>query len=194
MQNNIKAIRLRRGFTQEEVAERIGGKTHKTQISRFEKGNQQLTEDWIHKFASALECEPGDIIGSPRDVPVVGYIGAGAEVFPFDDHEKGDGLEHVPAPVGMSGEKILGLRVRGDSMLPFKDGWLIFYTRENDGDIEGKCLNQLCAVQVRNGPLLLKELRRGYQKDRFMLFSYNAEPINDVEIDWCGKVVDIRPA
>ena len=29
-------------------------------------------------------------------VPVVGYVGAGSEVFPIDDHAQGDGLELVP--------------------------------------------------------------------------------------------------
>ena len=67
-------------------------------------------------------------------VPVVGYVGAGSEVFPIDDHAQGDGLELVPHPAGMTNQDMVAARIRGDSMYPMmRDGWLVFYIRHQIG-------------------------------------------------------------
>jgi len=126
-----------------------------------------------------------------RYVPVVGYVGAGAEMHPFDDHPQGQGLEQVEPPPGET--DCLALRIRGDSMHPFQEGWLVFYRRDFDG-VPENCVGQLCIVQVKEGPVLVKVLRKGAKKKSWRLESWNAPPREDVKLDWASKVIDIRPS
>lgn len=123
-------------------------------------------------------------------IPVICYIGAGAEVHPIDDHPRGEGIEKVDPPQGITG--CVALKIRGESMHPLRDGWLLFYQKKQDG-VPDDCLGQLCVVQVKDGPLLVKELRRGSKKKRFTLISWNASPREDIEVEWAAKIVDIRP-
>lgn len=133
----------------------------------------------------------GDGTSNPNaKVAVVAYIGAGAELYPVDDHPKGRGLERVPRPPGVGGD-VVAAKIKGDSMHPFRDGWIVFWQKNQDG-VPEECLGQLCVCQVRNGPTLLKELHRGSRRGLFTLISWNAPPKVDVDIEWAAKVVDIR--
>lgn len=51
MANNLKAIRVALGFTQPELAERMG--TTKNQLIKLEGGDRRLTEEWIQKASRA---------------------------------------------------------------------------------------------------------------------------------------------
>jgi phage repressor protein C with HTH and peptisase S24 domain len=100
----------------------------------------------------------------------------------------------VPAPEGVGAKSVVAVRVRGDSMMPMmKDGWLAFYHRDQSG-VPEDCLGKLCVVKVADdGPTLVKELRRGSRADTFTLLSVNADPIEDVRLEWAARVVSIRP-
>ena len=139
--------------------------------------------------------EPGDGSGiqPPATVAVVGYVGAGQEIFPLDDHALGTGLEEVEAPEGVGKDPMVAVRVRGESMHPLRDGWLLFYRRDQHG-VPESCLNRLCIVKLADdGPILVKELRRGYRTGSFVLSSWNAPPLEDVRLDWAAPVLSIRP-
>jgi hypothetical protein len=85
-------------------------------------------------------------------------------------------------------------RPRIDSMMPMmKDGWLLFYHRDQDG-VPDDCIGKLCVVKVADdGPALVKEVRRGSRANSFNLLSVNADPIEDVILDWAARVISIRP-
>ena len=105
----------------------------------------------------------------------------------------GGGLEEVHAPEGVGKASVVAVRVRGDSMHPMRNGWLLFYRREDHG-VPDSCLNRLCIVKVADeGPILVKELRRGYRTNHFVLSSWNAPPIEDARLDWAAPVLSIRP-
>jgi DNA-binding transcriptional regulator YiaG len=126
-------------------------------------------------------------------VSVVGYVGAGEEMFPFDDHALGAGLETVGAPEGVGTAPMVAVRIRGESMHPMREGWLLFYRRDHAG-VPEDCLNRLCVVKLAgDGPVLVKEVHRGYRADRFLLTSWNAPPLEDVAVDWAAPVLSIRP-
>ena len=62
--NRIKEIRERRGFTQPELAKKVG--TGRSQIAKLERGDRQLTQQWMVRISKALECEPPDLLpGAP---------------------------------------------------------------------------------------------------------------------------------
>lgn len=124
------------------------------------------------------------------EVPIVSYVGAGAEVFAIDDSAQGSGLIMVPAPVGM--EDCVGAMIKGDSMHPLRDGWLIFWQRDQSG-VPEDCIGQLCVCQVRDGPTLVKDLRRGSRKGLYRLESWNAPTREDVPLEWASRIREIRP-
>lgn len=191
--NRIKEWRTLRGLSLDKLAERVG--TSRGQILQLETGQRRLAENWMIRLAKELDCEPADLMLSslPRMVTVVGYVGAGAQVFPFDDHMKGAGLDEVDCPPGCDPSTTVALRVTGDSMQPFMpEGTIVYYTRRHEGGCSDY-LNSLCVVQVHEGATLLKILKKGYSAGRFNLMSYNADMIEDVLLDWCAKIIFIKP-
>lgn len=124
-------------------------------------------------------------------IPVVGYIGAGQEFHPVDDHPPGQGLDLVDPPTGEDGPCVAA-RIRGNSMHPLKDGWIIFWNKDQDG-VPDECIGQLCVVQLMDGRMLVKDLYRGSGPGMFNLVSWNAPLIPDAAVEWAQRVIDIRP-
>lgn len=120
-----------------------------------------------------------------QEVRVVGYIGAGAEVFAVDDHEKGAGLDVVQVDFPVK-HGTIGVIVRGDSMMPmFEDGDLIGYIRDASGP--DQLIGKICVVKVVDGPTFIKRLKRGSVHGLYTLVSANARDIEDVEIEWAAR-------
>lgn len=191
--NRIREWRVLREMSHDKLAEAVG--TSRGQIYQLETGQRRLTEDWMNRLAKPLRCEPSDLMAAsaPRMVQLVGYVGAGAEVFSYDDHMKGAGIEEVDCPPGVDPSETVALRVVGESMMPFMpNGTIVYYTMRHDGGCD-EYLNKLCVVQVREGSTLLKILKKGYTKGRYNLMSYNADMIEDAQLDWCAKIIFIKP-
>ena len=197
----IRALRVSLGLSQARFADRIG--VDQSNVSRWENGAPpddahivrlaELADQHPAAFRYGRLPEAGPEAPKPHWVSVVGYVGAGQEIFAVDDHALGAGLEEVEAPEGVGRNPMVAVRVRGESMHPLRDGWLLFYRRDQQGVPEA-CLNRLCIVKlVGDGPVLVKELHRGYRHGHFVLSSWNAPPIEDVRLDWAAVVLSIRP-
>ena len=118
-------------------------------------------------------------------VNVVGYVGAGSEVRPFDDHEMGAGLETVETDFPVKPGTVAVI-VRGDSMLPiFEDGDLIGYMEDSADPTT--LIGKTCVVRLMDGRTFIKKLRRGSDDGVFTLVSANASDIEDVEIEWARR-------
>jgi transcriptional regulator with XRE-family HTH domain len=191
------------GLSQASFANRVG--VDQSNVSRWERGAPP-DDAHIVRLADLADQHPaafryGRLPGTdpealsppPHIVSVVGYVGAGQEIFALDDHALGTSLEEVEAPEGVGRETMVAVRVRGESMHPLRDGWLLFYRRDQHG-VPDACLNRLCIVKLAgDGPILVKELRRGYRAGHFVLSSWNAPPLEDVRLDWAAPVLSIRP-
>ena len=197
----IRALRKSLGLSQASFANRVG--VDQSNVSRWERGAPpddahivrlaQLAGQHPAAFHYGRLPETGPAPPSPHIVSVVGYVGAGQEIFALDDHALGAGLEEVEAPEGVGRDTMVAVRVRGESMHPLRNGWLLFYRRDQHGVPEA-CMNRLCIVKLADeGPILVKELRRGYREGHFVLSSWNAPPIEDVRLDWAAPVLSIRP-
>ncbi len=197
----IRALRVSLGLSQAGFAARIG--VDQSNVSRWENGAPpddahivmlaELAGQHPAAFRYGRLPETGPEAPKPHWVSVVGYVGAGQEIFAVDDHALGAGLEEVEAPEGVGRNPMVAVRVRGESMHPLRDGWLLFYRRDQHGVPEA-CLNRLCIVKLASdGPVLVKELHRGYRDGHFVLSSWNAPPIEDVRLDWAAVVLSIRP-
>jgi repressor LexA len=115
MENNIRKLRQERGWTQQELADRIEGKPHFATIHKLESNIRGLTTKWIEKIAKALGVPeeaittPARSADQPRQVPLIGQIAAGAW------------REAIHAPVDFvwttgGGPRVFGLLPVGDSM------------------------------------------------------------------------------
>jgi hypothetical protein len=124
-------------------------------------------------------------MGGPEAV-LVGKVGAGAEIHRFDHP---DVLAGVPLTMP---EAVNVAEIEGDSQYPLQPGWWIIYGPENQG-VPDSLLGKLCVVQVKDGPTLLKILKRGSRKGLYRLESWNAPPREDVRVLWAAAVVGIRP-
>lgn len=116
-------------------------------------------------------------------VPLQGFVGAGAVVLPLE----GDGaLEYIepafPMPAGT-----VCVQVRGDSMYPrYQDGETIYFRAEtaNPADLVGR----ESVVKLVDGRMLVKIIRKGTAANLYRLESWNAPPIEDVEIAFASQV------
>lgn len=196
--NNVKTLRAKLKWSQQRLAEKVG--VSQATISRWEKGLDVPEDIHIRKLARLAHVRPSDFrygnaeINEALTVPVIGYIGAGESVITIDDHPQGQGIERVSVPPGMDAEGLVALKIRGDSMRPLRPGWSVYYRRDQLG-VPDECINQVCVVQVLGGPLLVKEVRRGYTKGKYNLLSWAAgvEPMEDQTIEWAALVVAILP-
>jgi phage repressor protein C with HTH and peptisase S24 domain len=186
----LKKARDDADLTQGELAKKAG--VSQQAIGEIERGAVRTSKS-IYKIAAALNVaanylDPSIPVANSGVslVPVVGYVGAGAQIFTIDDHHKGAGLEEVEAPPGSNSTSVVALRVRGPSMIPaYKDGDLIFYDKQEDGDI-GHLVGKDCVIHLDDGSTYLKELRRA--NGEFWLHSHNADPILHPVIVWAARV------
>lgn len=186
--SNIKAARLRLGWSQEQLARAAG--TSQQNIDRIESGKVQMSRS-LPAIKKALGLSEGETEIRPQLVPIVGYAGAGAVVIAIDDHAKGDGIDHVDVPAGVMSLSSVAVVVRGDSMLPvYRDGDVIFYDRQYRGNLD-HLIGKTCVVRLLDGRTLIKDL---YRTDgTYTLISHNAPPTSGV-IEWAAPVVWIKKA
>jgi DNA-binding XRE family transcriptional regulator len=199
----IAALRARRGLSQAELGRLSGYKQQS--IDSIEKDEVRRPAR-LREIARALGVSEGHLLGEegedapppPRPtargrlVSVVGYVGAGAEVFVLDDHAHGGGLEEVEAP-GEMGPDAVAVRVRGDSMLPaYEEGDLLFYSRHLP---PAEMLHKRAVVKLQDGRLFVKIIHRGEKRGRFNLLSLNAASagLYDVVLQWAAPIDWVKP-
>lgn len=155
MKNNIRTLRKQRGWSMEELAERVEGNPHFTTIAKLERSTRGLSHKWMVKIAAALGVAPADLISadenasSPRMVPLVGRIPAGNWREAIQDPEG-----WVMAPQG--GPNVFALRPEGDSMNRIiMEGAYVLIDPDQLDLIEGK----IYAVRNDGGEATLKLYR-----------------------------------
>lgn len=199
MPKTLLTIIDRTGWNQDRLAERLG--TTQATVSRWMSGSDPrgAKRDAIRRLlieVSAGDLDSMDVAAlsgagrrpADRQIPVVGYVGAGSEVFTFDDHEKGGGLDEIEAPPGASSHAV-AVRVRGESMLPaYREGDHIIYDELATGADIARYINKECVVRLTDGRTFIKTLARGSEDDCWTLWSYNAPPMTDMLLEWAAKV------
>lgn len=134
--------------------------------------------------------------GAPErrnSVPIMGRVGAGAEIEPEFEQVPPEGLFEVELPFAVPDEMI-GLEIAGDSMLPkYEDGDVIVVYREQRRATDAY-VNAEVAVRTAKGRRFLKRLRPGAKRGTYDLESWNAKPIAGVHIEWVGEIHAIVPA
>lgn len=195
--NFIRHWRKHRGLTQEQLAEAIGSVA--PSISQIETGKQGFTDSTLYALAEALHTEPGDLLKGPpltadspvgTEVPLMGFLGAGAEIEPEFEQVPPEGLEQIELPFELN-DDLIAFKVRGDSMLPFyKDGAVIVVYRDQKKPIES-FYGEEAAVRTSTGKRFIKTIMRG--QDGVNLMSWNAPAIENVQLEWIGEIFAVLP-
>ena len=184
--NKIREIRKRKSLTLEQVAELSG--LSPSYLSRLEIGDRNISGKIAAKLASALNVEIHELFkGHAKTIPVVGYVGAGAQVWPVDDHVQGAGLEEIEVPWPL-GEHAVAVIVRGDSMRPaMREGDILIYDNRLEGDLT-PLIGSECILALADGRMFVKELAPGSAPGRYTLLSHNAPPMLDQSPQWAAKI------
>ena len=154
------------------------------------------------KLASALGVDEGALAAGrlvpiatdeseAGTVPLVGYVGAGAEAhfYALSDGE----LDRVKAPDKASDDTV-AVEIRGESLGPLFERWLVFYDEIRSPitpDLHGK----LCVVGLPDDKVLVKKVRPAKSKapGLYDLLSNAEDPILDAVVDWAARVKSMEP-
>lgn len=193
----IKEIRIREGYSQEDLALLLGYK-HKSSVHHIESGRDAISSKLLLSIAKALHVTVDELLGiDPKNktesvkIPVYASVGAG---FPaFADDEIID-QEEIPRAMAQSGE-YFALKVRGESMLPKISSGDTVIVRKQDTADDGDMV--IALIDHEEG--LVKRLKR--HENGLSLISTNPafEPIfytwAEVEalpVTILGVVVELR--
>lgn len=195
--NRLRQARIRAGYErQRDVFTRYPDWKLNTYKSN-ENGNAPFSFESAKTYARAFGVRAewlysGDgPMTAPTDsvVPLVGYVGAGAEAHYYGS---GDGvLDYVSRPEGAN-ENTVSVEVRGTSLGPLFERWLIFYDDVRTPvtpDLHGR----LCIVGLPDDRVLVKLIRPAAALHHFHLLSNNEEPILDQEVIWAARVRSMTP-
>lgn len=197
--DRLRTAREKAGFDKTVDAARAYGWGESTYISH-ENGTRGLKPGVAKKYAKAFKVPaewilygepPKKTNGTPagRVVPLVGYVGAGAEAFFFSD--QGD-LGDVKAPDRAS-EETVAVEVRGESLGALFDRWLVFYD-DVHRPVTADQINKLCVVGLADGRIMVKKVQKSRgRQGLYHLLSNTEAPILDVEIEWAAKVISMEP-
>lgn len=192
----LKKLRIERGFRSAAEAAREMGVSIPT-YSAHENGTTPPPRDEVIRYAEFYRTTTDFILtgkGRPRRgsrIPVVGYVGLGGLVVPFDAYERGDGLDHIDVPFDLlpSAQAVIG---RGTSMLPaYEDGDILIYDEISE-DPSG-FVGRRVVVKLQDGRILVKRLRKGSMPGFWTLESFNDQPIEDVAVSWVARIKYVVP-
>lgn len=166
------------------------------QLKGLRQGKSKTTNaDDALKVASAFGVTLEDFIagrlGDPDDqTPIVGHVGAGAEIDSFAAYEPGDGHYRILCPPQLSPRGIAAVEVIGDSMLPiYPQGSVLFYSRTVLG-VPAESVGRICVCEDDAGRGWVKQIRTGRDEGTFTLVSLN--PDHDhrhgVRLKWAAPV------
>ncbi|MBR9766002.1 MAG: helix-turn-helix transcriptional regulator [Rhodobacteraceae bacterium] len=184
----LREARLKAGFRSASEAARRFGWTDSA-YRHHENGTRGFSAKTAERYARAYRVPVDWIVfgngsSKKRPVPLVGIVGAGAEVFPIDD---GGSLDEIDPMPGL-GPEAVAVRVVGDSMYPrYFDGDILVYDQHvSMRDAHG----QECVVALADGRRLIKVVR--LRNGVVSLESYNHQPIEDADIEWAAPVLWVR--
>lgn len=177
----IREAREARGMSQAALAKAIG--ISQPAIRKIEGGGTQRSK-YLTDIVRYLGLDEEMV-----NVPIVGYVGAGSVAHYYADAQ--GPFDTVPGPFG-SNANTVAVEIRGDSLGPLFDRWLVFYD-EVRSPVTSDLIGKLCIVGLADDRVLIKQLKRSRVPGLFHLLSQNDGPILDVEIVWAAQVKNMTP-
>ncbi len=174
--------RKRSGYESAAEAARALGMAEPT-VRAHENGTREPGKPNLRKYSRAFRVPyswlaNGEGAPDSRRLPVLGYVGAGAEVFPDDGAARA--FDPMDLPPGATSD-CFALIVRGESRYPRYDDGDVIICMPEVSEVSN-LVGMDCVLDVEDGRRLLKRLERGSKRGLFTLNSENASPIRDVKV------------
>lgn len=137
-ENRIRELRLLKGFTQGELAERLESETTGATIAKLETRTMALSADYVVGIAKALAVHPGELF-KPIDLE--------AKCVPILPAAKASGWkesaraakEQAEIPSDIDGSNLFALRVEGDCVDHIaREGGIIVIDPDDIDLVDGK--------------------------------------------------------
>ena len=184
----LAEVRKTKGWTQEQAADAMG--LSLGGYRKLEYGNRDFSLDYRERAARACDVPLGTFLDAARqEVPLVGYVGAGAEAHFYATADDPD--ETVPAPDNWT-PNMVAVEIRGESLGELFDHWIVFYDQVKT-PVTTDMIGKLCVVGLPDGRVLVKKIKASRAPGVYHLLSNTEAPILDVEIDWAAKVKTMVP-
>ncbi len=199
MKFRLKELRISKGLTQEDMAERLGISVGL--YNGLENAKRRMNADYMEGAAAIFGVPPSElIVEDPVAICIAGRVGAGAEVPLFDTSADG-GLFKVAEPPQLRRVQCVhpigAVEVEGDSMVPmYQPGDVLFYTRATHEGIPEEDIGRPCIVEDAEGNAWIKQVKRGDEPGLFHLISLNptSETRHNQRIKWAARVRLALPA
>jgi SOS-response transcriptional repressor LexA len=193
MGERLKFARKRAGHPSAMGAAKRFGWTAST-YAAHENGQNDYGLEEARRYGKAFKASPVWLLTGEggvdiRTVPLVGYVGAGAEAHFYGAGQASD--EEVSAPEGASPDTV-AVEVRGDSLGAFFERWLVFFD-DVRRPVTEDLIGRLCVVGLTDDRVLIKKLTRSRNGSLFHLLSQSGDPILDVEVQWAARVKQMMP-
>ena len=184
---NIKRLRKSNGYTQTELAEKIG--VSDRTISAWETDRNEPNIVDIQKLADALHTKKSTLIGEDLDdiniptIPIYGSISAG---LPFEAIQD---IWEIACPWldnKIDTEEMFALKINGDSMdriIP--DGYYAIFQKQDDVKT-----GEIAAVFINGGDATLKRVLKFSFSKKLILEPLSHNPIHEEQ--QYGEFDDIR--
>jgi transcriptional regulator with XRE-family HTH domain len=183
---NYKSLSLAAGLGETTVRDIMIGRARNPRRDTLMKIAKTLGKPLIYLLADEVATVPVIDTGIPRRGR---RTSAGVR-----EHAPSADCEYVEAPPELGYRDIAAVRMRGDAMLPFlPDGTLLYYHEPLHTGFDVH-LGRLVVVRTEEGAVSAAILERGSAYGRYDLAGYNVKTVKNVAIEWCAKVIFIRPA
>lgn len=189
IEEKLRFILKQKEWRQADLAEALG--VAQASVSRWFSGSDPRGEqrDRINEIYNEIVGDNEKSLVSY--IPLMGYIGAGAEIMPEFEQVPPDGLDMVEVPFQMPADMV-AFEVRGDSMLPvYREGYIIIVYRDQKKPLES-FYGEDAAVRTSDGKRFIKTIVRG--PDGINLVSWNAKTIENVKLEWIGEIFAVLPS
>lgn len=184
----LRAVMKAKGWSQEELAHELD--VGQSAVSHWLRGSRMpggLNLERIRQLgigAHVIEREPL----TANTAPLMGRVGAGAEIDVAFEQVPADGYDLVELPFSFP-DSVIAFEVEGDSMLPaYEPGEVIVCLRDQVRATD-HYLGERVVVRLATGERYLKRLTRGFRKGTYNLESWNARTIEDVRVEWVGEII-----
>ena len=198
----IKNERIRRGWTQDELAKRVGY-SEKSIISRIEAGKVDLPQSKIEEFAKIFDTSPAILMGwteyEERDSKkryevlktyYISLLGLSAAGRPIEAQENRIGELEVPY-AWSNKDEYFGLQIKGDSMEPaICNNDIVIVHKQEDAES-----GEIVIASVGQNDATCKRLMK--YGETILLRSYN-QAYDDIDVTGdenfkiYGKVIESR--
>lgn len=185
--NRIREWRELRKITLEQLAEAT--ELSAGYLQRMETGGRNVSLKNLRKISEALDVPEKELVPSAGEVPLVGYVGAGAAMVLFSEGDNPN--ERVKAPEGAT-KKTRACEIRGESLGSLFDHWLVYFDDVRDPP-DHSMVGRLCVCGLADGRVLVKKMMAGQLPNTWRLLSNVEPPIHDVVVEWAARVKQMTP-